>query len=166
MLAKMLTYYDPRAQQFLGDENFRKVTHQNQKRHALAYFRGEKGRVSINNFKVVKTSTRISPSRLCGELAKFQQHTKNMIRKTFVGNCEMCGNSKGWKCGVCNRWMCMGAGGRGCHIALPLHNNSLFGLARCDNLDVHGPPLKEWRPPTDVGMRRNIRWIERLFLTK
>jgi hypothetical protein len=142
MYSTMLNY-DPRAQQCLGDENFRNATNiSKQKWEPMAYYRGERGRVSVDNFKVAKTSTRASPSRrLCGDLDNFQRHMKSAIRKSHVGDCEMCGKKTACKCGLCNKWMCLGSGGGGCHISL--HNDSLFGLARCDNPDLHGRTLKE-----------------------
>jgi len=153
-MSSTMLNYDPRAQQYLGDDNFRKVTNiSKRKREPMAYYRWERGGVSVDNFKVAKTSTRASPSRLCGDLDDFQRHMKSAIRKSHVGKTA-------WKCGLCNKWMCLGSGGGGCHISL--HNDSLIGLARCDNPDLHGRTLKEWRPANEAATRRNRQWIAKL----
>ena len=55
---------------------------------------------------------------------------------------------------------CLGAGEKGCHIAL--HNDSMFGLARCDFSEVHGGRKKEWTVPNVNAKRRNTKWIDYL----
>ena len=55
----------------------------------------------------------------------------------------------------------MVAAGGGCYI--PLHNDSMFGLAQCDNRDLHGQTLEEWTKPTETVTKRNAMWIDKLI---
>jgi hypothetical protein len=52
-------------------------------------------------------------------------------------------------------------GAIGCHISL--HNDSMFGLTRCDFKDVHGGKLAEWKPPNITVKKKNAKWIDRLL---
>jgi hypothetical protein len=65
-----------------------------------------------------------------------------------------------WKCGLCNKMICLGAGGKGCQIAL--HNVSMFGLARCNFLEVLGGKMKEWKAPNETAKWGNVQWINKL----
>ncbi len=138
-LSRQMLTYGPRQQMYRGDENFRTVPKLGGKRKVgvrARYWKGEKGGVSIENFKIAKTSTRYSPSRLYSPLDDLEKHIASNLRRHHPGECAVCGRSTYWKCGLCNKRICLGAGGKGCQIAL--HNDSMFGLARCDFSEVLG----------------------------
>ena len=116
--------------------------------------------MSVKNFKIAKTSTRYSPSRLCGPLDDLEKHMQSIARKTHTGPCAMCGRATAWKCGLCDRFLCLGKVAGGCHIAL--HNDLMFGLARCDFSELHGGKLCNWKAPSEVEKRRNSQWIMKL----
>jgi hypothetical protein len=65
-----------------------------------------------------------------------------------------------WKCGLCNKRICLGARGKGCQIAL--HNDSMFCLARCNFLEVLGVKMKEWKASNKTAKRQNMQWINKL----
>jgi hypothetical protein len=125
------------------------------------YWKGEKGRVSIKNFKTAKFSTRYLPSRLCGPLDDLEKHIASNVQRHHAGKCAVCGRSTYWKCGLCNKRICLGAGGRGCQIAL--HNDSMFGLARCAFLEVLGWKMKEWKASNEAAKRQNMQRINKLW---
>jgi hypothetical protein len=146
-LSEQMLMYDPKKQVYQGDGAFRKVTKLGKrKKGGVTYWKGEKGGVSIENFKIAKSSSRYSPLRLCGPLDELEKHMARVVcRKNIMGKCAVCGSSTYWKCGLCNEWMCIQAKGSGCHISL--HNDSMFGLTRCDFKDLHGGKLAEWKLP-------------------
>jgi hypothetical protein len=85
----------------------------------------------------------------------------SIVRRKNTGQCAVCGSSTYWKCGLCNMRICLGAGGKGCQIAL--YNDSMFGLARCDYKDViGGGKMKDWKAPNEMAKRRNVQWIDYL----
>jgi hypothetical protein len=67
------------------------------------------------------------------------------------------------KCGgLCNKRICLGARGKACQIAL--HNDSMFGLARCDYKDVlKGGKINDWKAPNEMAKRQNVQWIDYLW---
>ena len=123
---EMMTY-DRRAQLYHGDENFRKVTRlgKRKKKGTVTYWKGEKGGVSLENYKTAKTSSRHSPSRLCGPLDDSEKHIASVTRKTHYNNCAACGKRTAWKCGLCKKYMCVGKGGG----AVKLHSTMIRCLA-------------------------------------
>ena len=116
--------------------------------------------MSIENFKIAKYSTSNSQSRLCGPLDDLEKHVASILRLKNLGECAVCGSLTYWKCGLCKKRICLGAGGKGCHIAL--HNDSMFGLAKCDFSEVHRGRQKEWTVPNVNAKRRNTKWIDYL----
>jgi hypothetical protein len=73
---------------YQGNENFRTVTKLGGKRKmggTAQYWKGEKGGVSIENFKIAKSSTRYSPSRLCGPLDDLEKHMASNVWKPHSG---------------------------------------------------------------------------------
>jgi len=123
LLSEQMMTYDPRAQLYHGDENFRKVTRlgKRKKKGTVTYWKGEKGGVSLENYKIAKTSSRHSPSRLCGPLDDFEKHIASVTRKTHYNNCAACGKRTAWKCGLCKKYMCVGKGGG----AVKLHSTMI-----------------------------------------
>jgi len=118
----------------------------------------ERGGVSVENFKIAKSSSRYSPSRLCGSLDDLEKHVATINRSKCTAECAVCGSPTYWKCGLCNKRICQGPGGKGCHIAL--HNDNMFGLIRSDFADVLGGKKHDWKPPTANEKRRNAKWID------
>jgi hypothetical protein len=60
-LSQQMLTYDPRQQMYQGDENFGTVTKLGKKKRGgrVHYWKGEeKGRVSLENFKIAKSSSR------------------------------------------------------------------------------------------------------------
>jgi hypothetical protein len=39
----------------------------------------------------------------------------------------------------------------------------MFGLARCNFLEVLGEKMKEWKAPNEIVKRQNIQWINKLW---
>jgi hypothetical protein len=163
-LSESMIEYDPRKQMYRGDEAFRKVTKLGRRKREdsqkKSYWKGERGGVSVENFKIAKTSTRYSPSRLCGPLDDLEKHMQSIVRRTHTGPCAMCGRATAWKCGLCDRFLCLGKAAGGCHIAL--HNDLMFGMARCDFSELHGGTLSNWKAPSEAAKRRNSQWIMKL----
>ncbi len=162
-LLQQMLMYDPHQQMYRGDRTFRTVTKLGGKQMMggrAQYWKGEKGGVSIKNFKIAKSSTSYLPSHLYGLLDDLEKHIASNIWKHHVGKCAVCSRSTCWKCGLCNKRICLGARGKGRQISL--HNDSIFGLARCKFLEVLGGKMKEWKVPTETVERRNIQWINKL----
>jgi hypothetical protein len=38
----------------------------------------------------------------------------------------------------------------------------MFGLARCNFLEVLGGKMKEWKAPNETAKKRNVQWINKL----
>jgi len=115
----------------------------------------ERGGVSVENFKIAKSSSRYSPSRLCGSLDDLEKHVATINRSKCTAECAVCGSPTYWKCGLCNKRICQGPGGKGCHIAL--HNDNMFGLIQSDFADVLGGKntIGSRRLQTRKGKTRN-----------
>ncbi len=124
------------------------------------YWKGEKGGASTKNFKIAKFLTRYLPSHLCGPLDDLEKHIASNVWRHHAGKCAVWGRSTYWKCGLCNKRICLGAGGKGCQIAL--HNNSMFSLTRCNFLEVIGGKMHEWKAPNETAKRQNMQWINKL----
>jgi hypothetical protein len=54
------------------------------------YWKGEKGGVSIQNFKISKSSTCYLPSPLCGPLDDLEKHIVSNVWKHHAGKCAVC----------------------------------------------------------------------------
>ena len=103
-------------------EAFRAVTKLSKRKRdeVKPYWKGENGGVSLENFKIAKSSSRHSPSRLCGPLDDLDKHIRTLVQKTHSGKCAVCGNSTAWKCGLCNKHVCVtkGEGGVKSHFTM------------------------------------------------
>jgi hypothetical protein len=91
---QMLTY-DPKDQLYPGDENFRSVTKvEKQKREGgrMYWKSDERGGVSVENFKISKSSSRYSPSRLCVSLDDIEKHVATINRSKCTAECAVCGS--------------------------------------------------------------------------
>jgi hypothetical protein len=79
-LSEQMLSYDSQNQSYKGDEAFRAVTKlSKQKREVKAYWKGENGGVNLKNFKIAKSSSRHSPSRLCGPLDDLDRHIRTLV---------------------------------------------------------------------------------------
>jgi hypothetical protein len=160
-LSEQMLMYDPKKQVYQGDGAFRKVTKLGKrKKGGVTYWKGEKGGVSIENFKIAKSSTRHSPSQLCGPLDDFERHVESIARKPHVGECAVCGGTTYWFCGLCNKRVCLKTGAKGCHI--DLHNDSMFGLTKCDFRELMGGDPGKWSAANVMAKRRNKTWVDKL----
>jgi len=85
LLSEQMMTYDPREQLYHGDENFRKVTRlgKRKKKGTVTYWKGEKGEVILENYKIAKTSSHHSPSCLCGPLDDFEKHIARGCTEDF-----------------------------------------------------------------------------------
>ena len=45
---------------------------------------------------------------------------------------------------------------------IALHNDLMFGMARCDFSELHGGTLSNWKAPSEAAKRRNGQWIMKL----
>ncbi len=162
LLEQMLTY-DPKDEAYQGDVAFRWVTKLGKRKKGgkVTYWKGAKGGVSIEKYKITKSSTRSSPLCLCGPLDEFEKHAENIKRKPHAGDCAVCGKRTYWFCGLCNKRVCLRTGAVGCHI--DLHNDSMFGLTKCDFSELKGGKPDKWRPPNHTEKRRNKSWIDVLW---
>jgi hypothetical protein len=124
------------------------------------YWKGEKGGVSIENFKIAMPSTPYSSSRLCGPLDDLEKHMASNVWKPHSGKCAVGSRRTYWKCWLCNKRICLKARGKGCQIALL--NDSMFGLARCNFLEVLGGKMNELKASNETVKRQNIQWINKL----
>jgi hypothetical protein len=110
-LSQQMLTYDPRQQMYQGNENSRMVTKLGKRKRGerVHYWKGEeKGGVSLENFKIAKSSSRYSPLRLCGPLDELEKHMARVVcRKNIMGKCAVCGSSTYWKCGLCNMRICL-----------------------------------------------------------
>ena len=81
--------YDLKQQVYQGNGAFRRVTKLGKrKKGGATYWKGEKGGVSIENFKIAKSLTRHSPSRLCFPLDDFERYVESIA-------CKSCGQLRG-----------------------------------------------------------------------
>jgi hypothetical protein len=95
LLQQMLTY-EQRQKMYQCNENFRTVTKLGGNRkmgRRAQYWKGKKGRVTIKNFKMAKSSTRYLPSCLCGPLDDLEKHIASNIWRHHAGKCAVCGRS-------------------------------------------------------------------------
>ena len=87
--------------------------------------------------EIFKQGKAASNSRLCGMLDDVAIHFLSIKKRNNKGTCEVCGVSTYWKCHECKKYCCV-LGGQlkrefmGTECAMRLHNDSFFGLARCD----------------------------------
>ena len=68
------------------------------------------GDLTAVTFKRANTETRRSKPRLCGDLNLFSGHVKSTIKTTNHASCEVCGKGTQYKCGICNKQLCLFAG--------------------------------------------------------
>ena len=145
--------YDPTQRMYPNDENFRDATNQPKAKRKVGEIAKGDG-VNAETFQAQK--------RLCGTLDELEVHVKSIERKSWAGNCEVCGKKAHYKCCVCNIFVCSptSAGdAKACHVTI--HNDSFFGLARCDSR-LHNKTATKWQSPSVTTRKRNKTLIERI----
>ena len=149
---QMLTY-NPTQRMYPNDELFRDATNQSKAKRKVREF--VQGGVNAENFQIAQ-------KRLCGPLDELEVHIKSIQQHTWGSNCEVCGAKAYYKCGECNKFVCSPTtrgDGKACHISL--HNDSFFGLARCDS-KLHNRVVSRWKSPSATTRRRNKTLIENI----
>lgn len=164
-LSKQMLSYNPVLELYPGDKFFRTVTKKRKtERESI-----RSGLTTINEdepladaflqAKSPKIGFDPPPPRLCGPLNQLQQHLSSCEKKSWRGDCEMCGQKTDWKCSICNKWMCTLAdrNWNGAECAVRFHNDYFFGLAKCDH--KYRGLKRSWRPATDNDITRNIKRV-------
>ena len=148
-LSKQMLEYNPSKLKYLGDELSRSATQQHkrrkitggarqqQKREEENYY--DEGGMTVANFQKAMHLCRFSHD---GNLNKLQEHFASITKKTNKMICEVCGDVTDWRCGLCNKSMCITNGARkwnGADCIMKFHNPSFWGLARSD-VNLHNMP--------------------------
>ena len=116
-LSVQMLAYNPTQRKYPNDEMFRDATYQPKAKQKVGEI--AKGGVNAETFQAQK--------RLCGTLDELEVHVKSIERKSWTGNCEVCGRRSNYKCGVCNIFVCSptsSGDGKSCHVTI--HNDSFF----------------------------------------
>ena len=173
-LGRQMCEYRPWHLRYPGDEYLRGTTKRSKarrgrKRKAPSQEARVKGRVTYEQY----AEERRNYSRFCNEdLEHLKSHLHCMVRKSYHGNCEVCGKGGAyWLCTLCDKLMHLKSSGRNGHIgelscAVDYHNESFFGLAKCDAPKV-GLTDREWCVPTEHDRDSNhwhIHGLRRRFL--
>ncbi|EJK67882.1 hypothetical protein THAOC_11015, partial [Thalassiosira oceanica] len=166
-LSEQMLTYDPRANEYLGDNAFRVSTQQpkrKRRKKSSSSVSSQGGGVSVESLKLAKSDR----GRLCGDMEKIMSRVQSIVRKTGSGECYVCGSKTYYRCaGSDNAWLCMTKPGKkkeidiGC--ALKYHSDDFFGLAKNDHKDVHGKTTNDWRPPTRREMMSNSQRVDGLL---
>ena len=152
-LSVQMLAYDPTQRMYPNDEKFRDATNQPKAKRKVGDIAKGDG-VNAETFQAQK--------RLCGTLDELEVHVKSIERKSWAGNCEVCGKKAHYNCRVCNIFVCSptSAGdAKACHVTI--HNDSFFGLARCDSR-LHNKAATKWQSPSTTARKRNKTLIERI----
>ena len=167
-LAKQMLAYDPVRNLYPGDSSFRSVTRltkeQRRSRNPLPTI--TEGSPFVDAFVDARRPLPgfdPPPPRLCGPLNNLQKHLSSIEKKTWTKPCEICGEKTLWRCTICDKWMCTNASKKwnGAECAVRFHNDSFFGLAKCDHKFTG---LKRpWRPPTDNDVNRNVSKMQKIM---
>jgi len=154
ILSKQMCRYDPKGQQYPGDEMMRNVTVLNKKRKAAASKRAANGEgyVSYEQYE-----SEVKKGRICLTLEEYEVHLSSITKTKHEVCCAVCGKACYKKCGECgvslhhfdNR-------GHGkdmkCHYQW--HNQKYLGLTFKDRTLI-GVVTKEWSMWNDGELAEN-----------
>ena len=116
--------------------------------------------------KVTKRiGTRIcDPPRLCGDLSVLEEHMKAEKLDHNKRICVVCNEYTYSKCTICNvalHYFPKKGKEKGKDCVLKYHNDNYFGLCRSDCY-MTGKKVKDWKPPTAIQVRENVKCIIQL----
>ncbi len=182
-LSEQLLTYDPRNNEYAGDNRLRAATQQPKKRRRSSKDLSESAEsfpdtgLTMTNLKTARLTR-----RFCTTIDELQHHFAAIQKKTNPGVCEVCGNDKCYYwCSLCDKQMCVVTKRQwtGARCAFLYHNENFFGLSRGDYQEVlkkgwEGGERKKkadieremqnWKPATEVAIERNTRYLNRLRL--
>ena len=182
-LSEQLLTYDPRNNEYAGDNRLRAATQQPKKRRRSSKDLSDSAEsfpdtgVTMTNLKTARLTR-----RFCTTIDELQHHFAAIQKKTNPGVCEVCGNDKCYYwCSLCDKQMCVVTKRQwtGARCAFLYHNENFFGLSRGDYQEVlkkgwEGGERKKkadieremqnWKPATEVAIERNTRYLNRLRL--
>lgn len=133
-LSQQMLEYNPANLKYSGDEMSRSNTQINKKRkerrnddkHSKMVKYNEGG-MTVTNYQKAMTMERFTHGN---DLNKLNVHLKNMVKKSNMMICEVCGETTYWKCMLCNSALCTTDGKRkwnGGRCMLSFHNPSFWG---------------------------------------
>ena len=160
--------YTPKDKALPGDEYFREWTRRSKRQRDSSvsssantpFFSG--AGVSLENYKRAKKSTRHTTPRLCGDLNDIKIHFASVKKHSNIARCEVCGEKTAFKCGLCNKFLCMYRKRQlnGGHCVLTYHDDAFYGLSKTDSLELFGNEKGKWVQPTKNKLRCNARRVE------
>ena len=157
-LSEQMLTYDPKKGLYPGDEKFRSWTKEYKRKRGRDTHVCDDG-LTVSSFKRAKLETRTCTPRLCGDLDALCKHSQSMYKLTCKGMCQVCGKKTVFKCGICDKRLCLFEKKKWsakCFHAY--HNDNFFGLAKGD-ASMHGSTKNYWRVPTGQMINRNGRRI-------
>ena len=170
VLSRQMCEYRTFKLDYPGNENLRQTTNRmkhrrGRKRKAREMEEVVAGRVSYEQYVAVKNpESLLVPSRFCNEnFDTFKVHAHSFTIHKGGSICAVCGEQGAyWTCSVCGKYMHWNPKGEKkqtmLSCAADFHNESFFGLARCDAVLV-GKEKKDWRYPTCEEKRSNHEHI-------
>mmetsp|Transcript_12411 Transcript_12411/g.26936 ORF Transcript_12411/g.26936 Transcript_12411/m.26936 type:complete len:326 (+) Transcript_12411:1665-2642(+) len=168
LLSEQMLKYTPKENKLPGDEFFRAWTRRAKRQKISKSVSSSASSVfttsgvNVHNFKHATLETRHTSPRLCGDLLNIKKHFASIKTGGNRMRCEVCGELTTFKCGLCNKYICMfnkkKFGGGQC--ALAYHDDSFFGLSKSDSADLFGKSKMDWMPPSQHKIKCNARRIE------
>jgi len=169
LLSQQMLRYSPKDKALPGDEFFRAWTRrtkrQREKTSTSSNVSVSKsystGGVSIGNCKKAKLASRRLTPWLCGDLTHVKKHLASIKKTGNKGTCEVCGKGTSFKCGICDKYLCVFDNRKwsGGNCLLSYHDDSFFGISKSDHADLHNRSKSKWKAPTDGKMKSNARRI-------
>ena len=161
ILSEQQCLYDPRNQQYPGDDKLRVVTQMNNsKRKKLSQntsLGDTTGIVSKQQYIQAKCS-----KRFCYDLTSFANHHLSVYTSKHGKKCAVCGEQTFKHCGICKVALhqdCRRGPGVGKNCFMEYHDPNYYGLCFADRNDV-GKTAKTWKAWTHNSFCENRRRIK------
>ena len=99
---------------------------------------------------------------LCGNLDYIKKHFASIKISGNRFKCEVCGELTSWKCGLCNKYLCMYKKKQflGGQCVFTYHNDSFFGLSKSDYIALFVKSSVDWLPPPQNKIQCNAMRVE------
>jgi len=179
-LSEQMLLYNPRLRKYPGDEKFRSSTKQTKRQRSSLDSeksndssnsgmgkrkkrRAETDKNSLFHQMYLLASTGDQP-RCCSTAEELKHHIRSIRRMTNSSQCDVCVGKSCWKCGLCNKTLCIFTKRKlnGMECFMKYHSHEFFGLSRSDSNKIYHQPLNAWRAPDANAIRRNANAINRI----
>ena len=158
ILSKQMLSYDPKKQDYPGDNKMRVVTQQSLKRRYSPHKEPREKNSGSERCSANQYRQACQEKRFCVDLASYEKHLCSMENTKHGVKCFVCGNLCYKKCALCKvslHHFDRKGDGHGKNCFLQYHSKNYFGLCFGD-CGLSSISAKDWKPWTKQELHQNI----------